>query len=87
MDAGQKREELAKLARKLMDEKCCCYSELFECMEEDIRDLALEVKTSTGYIMACLIDDVIAQLEYDDEETEIYKAIKNDLPTTPRWSN
>ena len=66
MDAGQKREELTKLARKLMAERCCCYSELFECMEEDIRDLARQTKTSTGFIMACLVDDV--QDLVDEEE-------------------
>lgn len=66
MDAGQKREELVKLARKLMAERCCCYSELFECMEEDIRGLAREIKAPTGFVMACLIDDVQDLL--DDEE-------------------
>ena len=66
MNAGQKREEMARTARRLMLERCCCYSELFECMEEDIRDLAREIKSSTGYVMACLIDDV--QDLADDEE-------------------
>lgn len=69
MDAGQKREEMTRTACRLMRERCCCYSELFECMEEDIRDLAREVKTSTGFIMACLIDD-IQDLLIDEEENK-----------------
>lgn len=73
MDAGQKREELVRTARRLMQTRCVCYSELFECMEEDIRDLAREIKSPTGYVMACIVDDV---QDLVDEEEYLTKKLR-----------
>lgn len=60
MDAGEQRELLVSRAKFLManDANVCCYSDLWERIELEITQLAKQIKRPSGYVMACLIDDI-----------------------------
>lgn len=63
-DAGIARQELTKKATDKMkgDSSICCWSDLYQQLEQDIETLAAQAKQPPAYIMACLIDDLEADL-------------------------
>ena len=40
--------------------KCCCWSEVYAVIKNDIFNLADKLGETTAYVFACLIDDVEA---------------------------
>lgn len=53
------RNALTAKARKLMESgECACWSDLYDMMSNEIKATARSINKDTGYVIACLIDDI-----------------------------
>jgi hypothetical protein len=66
MDDNDVRVALVKKVRELFQTKCNCWSEVYTALEKEILNLSFSIGKSTGYVFACLVDDV----ELDEDETD-----------------
>lgn len=61
------REQLTEHAQNLLTEDngmtITCFADLWDLLGEEVQRLAVVAKLSPGYVMACLIDDLMMSCE------------------------
>jgi hypothetical protein len=63
------RNELSMLVKETMEDgTVACYSEAFDLHEDAITKMAKKIGQPTGYVMACIVDDIEAGICEKDEQ-------------------
>lgn len=71
MDEYSARIALVKKARTLMQGvEASCWGEVYEKLATEIASLARQIRKPSAYVFACLVDDVEADIDTDEEVNE-----------------